>query len=146
MKGFTMYKIRTLNESHITSLSAENRTYSRFGKFLRKSGLDEFPQLLNVLIGDMSLIGPRPMPVAYENKYSEKQKERFSCKPGITGWAQVNGRNAITWEDRFAMDIWYVEHCTFWLDIKIVGLTAVQLFAGDNNEIGMPVFTGSKPA
>lgn len=146
MREFTLYKIRTLETTSDKNLSLENRTYTRFGKFLRKYGLDEFPQLLNILMGDMSLIGPRPMPIAYDGNYSARQKERFARKPGITGWAQVNGRNAMSWDDRFAMDIWYIEHCTFWLDMKIVGLTVAQLFAGDNNETAMPVFTGSNPA
>lgn len=143
MTGFTMYKIRTLETSSEANLSLENRKYTRLGRFLRNTGLDELPQLINVLRGEMSLIGPRPMPVAYESNYSAMQKGRFDCKPGMTGWAQVHGRNAISWEDRFAMDIWYIDHCSFWLDIKIAVLTIKQLIAGKSNEIKMPVFTGA---
>jgi lipopolysaccharide/colanic/teichoic acid biosynthesis glycosyltransferase len=143
MKAFTMYKIRTLETSVKVNLALENRTYTRLGRFLRNTALDELPQLINVLKGEMSLIGPRPMPVAYENNYSTMQKGRFACKPGMTGWAQVHGRNAISWEDRFAMDLWYIDHCSFWLDIKIIGLTIKQLLSGKSNEIKMPVFTGA---
>jgi lipopolysaccharide/colanic/teichoic acid biosynthesis glycosyltransferase len=143
LKGFTMYKIRTLESSAQASLSTENRRYARFGRFLRNTGLDELPQLLNVLRGEMSIIGPRPMPVEYESSYSKTQKRRFACKPGMTGWAQVHGRNAVSWDDRFSMDNWYIDHCSFWLDIKIIGRTIKQLLVDKNNEIKMPVFTST---
>ena len=145
MKAFTMYKISTLKSSADVDLSLENRDFTRFGKFLRRTGLDEFPQLMNVLKGEMSFVGPRPLPIAYETSYNEKQKDRFRCKPGITGWAQVNGRNAISWNDRFKMDIWYLKYQSFWLDLKIIAHTIVQLLVRESNEIDMPVFTGSNP-
>ena len=96
---------------------------TKAGKFIRKTSLDELPQLINVLNGDMSLVGPRPLLVEYLPLYSEEQKKRHWVKPGITGWAQVNGRNAISWEKKFELDIWYVHHLSLWLDIKILILT-----------------------
>jgi lipopolysaccharide/colanic/teichoic acid biosynthesis glycosyltransferase len=94
-----------------------------FGKKLRSTSLDELPELVNVLKGDMSLVGPRPLKMEYLSRYSEEQARRHEVKPGITGWAQVNGRNAVNWEKRFKMDVWYVDHHSLWLDIKIIAKT-----------------------
>jgi len=96
---------------------------TRFGKFLRKTSLDELPELFNVLKGDMSLVGPRPLLMEYLPLYSEEQMRRHEVKPGITGWAQINGRNSLSWEDKFKMDVWYVDNLSFWLDIRILLIT-----------------------
>jgi sugar transferase EpsL len=96
---------------------------TRFGCFLRSTSLDELPELINVLKGEMSLVGPRPLLMDYLDRYTPEQMRRHEVKPGITGWAQVNGRNALTWEQKFAMDVWYVDHQSLWLDIKIIVLT-----------------------
>lgn len=123
---------------------------TRFGRFLRSSSLDELPQLWNVLRGDMSLVGPRPLLVDYLPLYSPEQARRHEVRPGITGWTQVNGRNALSWDEKFGLDVWYVENRTFMLDLKILVLTVRQLFkprgisaAGHET---MPIFTGSMPA
>jgi sugar transferase EpsL len=94
-----------------------------FGRFLRSTSLDELPELLNVLKGDMSLVGPRPLLMQYLDRYTPEQARRHEVKPGITGWAQVNGRNALTWEEKFKLDLWYVDNWSFWLDLKIIGMT-----------------------
>lgn len=101
------------------------------GKLIRKTSLDEIPQLLNVIKGDMSLIGPRPLLVEYLPLYNESQKKRHLVRPGITGWAQVNGRNAISWEQKFEYDVWYVDHLSFWLDVKILFLTIKKVFKSE---------------
>src|SRR5690242_20960121 len=107
------------------------------GKFIRKTSLDEIPQLLNVIKGDMSIIGPRPLLVEYLPLYNDFQKRRHEVKPGITGWAQVNGRNAISWEQKFEYDVWYVDHLCFTLDVKIIFLTITKIIkAQDVNEQG----------
>ena len=124
-KLFSIYKFRTMTDEVNTDgelLSDEERLIS-FGMWLRKLSLDELPQLFNVLKGEMSFVGPRPLLSEYLPLYSTQQKKRHDVKPGITGWAQVNGRNAISWEEKFALDIWYVEHLSFMLDVKIIGLT-----------------------
>ena len=94
-----------------------------FGRYLRAHSLDELPELINVLKGDMSIVGPRPLLVRYLDRYTPEQARRHEVKPGLTGWAQVNGRNALSWEEKFALDVWYVDHQSLWLDLKIVGLT-----------------------
>ena len=118
------------------------------GNFIRKTSLDELPQLINVLRGDMSLVGPRPLLMAYLPLYSAEQARRHEVRPGITGWAQVNGRNALSWEEKFAMDVWYVDHCSLWLDVKILVLTVRKVLARDGisaaGEATMPRFTGSQ--
>lgn len=118
------------------------------GRFIRKTSLDELPQLINVLKGDMSLVGPRPLLVKYLPLYSETQKRRHEVKPGITGWAQVNGRNAISWQEKFNLDVYYVEHCSFWLDLKILWLTIVKVFKREgidaNQQTTMKPFTGNE--
>jgi hypothetical protein len=96
---------------------------TRFGKFLRAASLDELPELWNVVVGDMSLVGPRPLLMQYLDRYTPEQARRHEVRPGVTGWAQVNGRNAISWEQKFAYDVWYVDNLSFWLDLKILGLT-----------------------
>ncbi len=103
---------------------------SPVGKFLRKTSLDELPELINVFIGEMSLVGPRPLLVAYLQRYSAQQARRHDVLPGITGWAQINGRNAISWQKKFELDVWYVDHWTFWLDLKILVLTVWKVLSG----------------
>lgn len=131
-KIFTLYKFRTMTDDHNISgeLLPDIERIARFGSFLRKSSLDELPQLFNVLKGDISLVGPRPLLIEYLPLYNEEQKKRHLVKPGITGWAQVNGRNAITWEDKFKLDVYYVENLTFFLDIKILFKTIYRVFKG----------------
>jgi sugar transferase EpsL len=99
-----------------------------FGKFLRQTSLDELPELINVLRGEMSLVGPRPLLMDYLELYTAEQMRRHEVLPGITGWAQVNGRNTLTWEEKFALDVWYVDHQSFWLDLKIIGMTLWKVF------------------
>lgn len=117
------------------------------GNIIRKTSLDELPQLLNVLKGEMSIVGPRPLLVEYLSLYNDRQKRRHDVKPGITGWAQVNGRNTISWEQKFDYDVWYVEHLSFWLDIKILFLTALKVVKAEGisseSSVTMERFTGS---
>ncbi|WP_078428915.1 sugar transferase [Alkalihalobacterium alkalinitrilicum] len=138
-KPFYLYKFRTMtNEKDDEGkLLPDHQRLTSFGKLLRKSSLDELPQLINVLKGDISLIGPRPLLMQYVPLYSEEQLKRQSIKPGITGWAQVNGRNAISWEEKFKYDVWYVENQSFLLDIKIIILTIIKVFKSEGiNQIG----------
>ncbi len=102
-----------------------------FGRFLRKTSLDELPEFFNVIKGDMSIVGPRPLLMQYLDRYTPEQARRHEVKPGITGWAQVNGRNALTWEDKFRHDVWYVDHVSFWLDVKILALTVWKVVRGE---------------
>ncbi len=122
---FTLYKFRTMNNARDAEgkLLPDAERLTSFGRFLRSTSLDELPELFNVLKGDMSLVGPRPLLAQYLERYSPEQMRRHEVRPGITGWAQVNGRNALTWEQKFALDIWYVEHQSLPLDIKILFLT-----------------------
>lgn len=126
---FTLYKFRTMRELHDTDgkpkTDAERLT--RFGRFLRAISLDELPELYNVLRGEMSLVGPRPLLMQYLDRYTAVQARRMLAPPGITGWAQINGRNNVSWEDKFALDVWYVEHWSLWLDIKILLLTPFKV-------------------
>ena len=124
-KIFNIYKFRTMtNERDINGiLLPDELRYTIFGKFLRSTSLDELPSLLNVLKNDMSLVGPRPLLVEYLPLYSKNQSRRHEVKPGITGWAQVNGRNAISWNEKFDLDVWYVDNQSIWLDIKILYIT-----------------------
>jgi sugar transferase EpsL len=105
----------------------DEKRLTPFGKILRSTSLDELPELLNVLKGDLSLVGPRPLLMQYLDRYTPEQMRRHEVKPGITGWAQVNGRNAITWEDKFELDVWYVDHQSFWLDLKIIAITVWKI-------------------
>ena len=149
-KIFNMYKFRTMtNECDKDgNLLGDEVRLTKFGKFLRSTSLDELPGLWNVLKGDMSLVGPRPLLVEYLPLYSEKQSRRHEVRPGITGWAQVNGRNAISWDEKFDLDVWYVDNQSIWLDIKILWLTVKKVIVRDGisaqDDVTMPVFKGSK--
>jgi lipopolysaccharide/colanic/teichoic acid biosynthesis glycosyltransferase len=130
---FNMYKFRTMTnecDKNGVLLSDKDRL-TKFGKFLRSTSLDELPGLWCVLKGDMSLVGPRPLLVEYLPLYSEKQSRRHEVKPGITGWAQVNGRNAISWDEKFELDVWYVDNQSIWLDIKILWMTVKKVIVRD---------------
>ena len=147
---FEMFKFRSMRgaiDENGNPLPDSERLTS-FGKQLRSSSLDELPGLWNVLKGDMSLVGPRPLLVEYLPLYSKEQAKRHNVRPGITGWAQVNGRNAISWEQKFKLDVWYVENQSLWLDIKILFLTVKKVIVKDgisaDGEATMTKFTGSK--
>lgn len=148
-KPFYLYKFRTMSNEKDDNgqLLPDPLRLTRFGMLLRKSSMDELPQLLNVVKGDLSLVGPRPLLMEYLSLYSEEQAKRHMVRPGITGWAQVNGRNAVTWEDRFQRDVWYVENNNLMLDIKILWLTVKKVINSDgiSNEghITMPLFKGT---
>lgn len=149
-KPFMIYKFRTMREAwdaHGNPLPDHERL-TPFGVFLRRSSLDELPELWNVLRGDMSLVGPRPLRMEYLPRYSPEQARRHDVLPGITGWAQINGRNAISWEERFKLDVWYVDHHNLWLDLKIIVLTLYTVFKREGisaeNHATMPDFMGSK--
>jgi lipopolysaccharide/colanic/teichoic acid biosynthesis glycosyltransferase len=150
-KPFRMVKFRTLTQARGADgqLLPDALRLTSFGRFLRASSLDELPELWNVLKGDMSLVGPRPLLLEYLPLYSSEQARRHEVRPGITGWAQVNGRNALSWEDKFKLDVWYVDHRSLWLDIKILWLTVKKVLVRDGisaaGEATMPRFTGSKP-
>jgi len=121
-KSFTVYKFRTMTHTRDGqgNLLPDDLRSTRLGKFLRSSSLDELPELFNILRGEMSLVGPRPLLMEYLPLYSPEQMRRHDVHPGLSGWAQVNGRNALDWQTRFALDVWYVDHWSFWLDIKII--------------------------
>ncbi|MDQ2045204.1 MULTISPECIES: sugar transferase [unclassified Pseudoalteromonas] len=148
-KTFKMLKFRSMRDAidadnvHLT----DSERLTPFGRKLRSSSLDELPGLWNVLKGDMSLVGPRPLLVDYLPLYSPEQARRHNVKPGLTGWAQVNGRNAISWEDKFMYDVWYVDNQSFWLDLKILLLTVKKVFIKEgitaDDHVTMPFFTGS---
>jgi sugar transferase EpsL len=127
---FMMYKFRTMREEFDESGErlSDSLRLTEFGKFLRKFSLDELPELWNVLKGEMSLVGPRPLLMEYLALYDSLQARRHEVRPGITGWAQVNGRNAISWDEKFKLDVWYVDHQSLWLDMKILILTIVKVF------------------
>lgn len=127
---FKIIKFKTMNDKKDQSgnLLSDAERLTKIGSFVRKTSLDEIPQLINVLKGDMSLIGPRPLLIQYLPLYNEVQKRRHEVRPGITGWAQVNGRNAISWQQKFEYDVWYVDHISLWLDIKILFLTIKKVF------------------
>jgi sugar transferase EpsL len=124
-RPFFIYKFRTMTDASDAAgnLLPDSERLTRLGRFLRALSLDELPELINILRGEMSLVGPRPLLMEYLERYSSEQMRRHDVYPGLTGWAQVNGRNAITWQDKFALDIWYVDHWSFWLDIKIILMT-----------------------
>ncbi len=128
---FTLFKFRTMRDSRDENgnLLPDELRLTRFGKFLRSTSIDELPELFNVLRGEMSLVGPRPLLVRYLDRYSPEQARRHDVLPGITGWAQVNGRNILSWEDKFRLDVWYVDHWSFWLDIKILALTVWKVLS-----------------
>ncbi|WP_322549062.1 sugar transferase [Flavobacterium psychraquaticum] len=147
---FQIIKFKTMNDKKDAdgNLFPDAARLTPIGSFVRKTSLDEIPQLLNVLKGDMSLIGPRPLLIQYLPLYDAVQKKRHNIRPGITGWAQVNGRNAISWEQKFAYDVWYVENCSFVLDIKILVLTVKKVFKSEGisqeGEVTMEVFKGNQ--
>jgi len=148
-KPFYLYKFRTMSDLHDAEgnpLSDEIRL-TAFGKFLRKYSIDEFPQLINVVKGEMSLVGPRPFLMEYLILYTEEQMLRHNVKPGITGWAQVNGRNSLTWEEKFKMDVWYVKNKNLLLDLKILIKTAIKVIKKEGisqeGQVTMEKFTGS---
>ena len=135
-KPFRMVKFRTMTDERGPDgeLLPDEQRLTPFGKFLRATSLDEFPEMWNVLIGDMSVVGPRPLLMRYVSRYSAFQARRMEVKPGVTGWAQVNGRNSLTWEEKFALDVWYVDHRTFWLDMRIVVMTFFKVLARSGAE------------
>ena len=147
---FTLVKFRTMtNETDSNGVLLEDvLRLNKFGKFLRSTSLDELPELWNILKGEMSFVGPRPLLVEYLPLYSSQQKERHNVRPGITGWAQINGRNAISWEEKFDLDVWYVGHRTFWLDIRILFMTVSSVIKREGvsaqSHATMPIFKGSK--
>ena len=128
--------------------TADEQLMSRFGHFLRSSSLDELPELWNVVKGDMSLVGPRPLLMEYLPLYSPQQARRQEVRPGITGWAQVQGRNTLSWEKKFELDVWYVDHRSLWLDLKILSLTVIKVLARDGisqeGEATMTKFSGNE--
>ena len=126
---FTIYKFRTMTEERDENgnLLPDEQRLTRFGRFLRETSLDELPELFNVLKGDMSLVGPRPLLVEYLPYYTPEERKRHNMRPGITGWAQVNGRNAITWDQKLALDVWYVDNWSLWLDFKIILMTIIKV-------------------
>ena len=147
---FEFYKFRTMTDARNAAgeLLPDAARLTRFGELMRKSSLDELPQLVNVLKGDMSLVGPRPLLMEYLPLYSERQAQRHAVRPGMTGWAQVNGRNALDWEERFELDIWYVEHRSFRLDLRIIAMTAWRMLRPQGiaqpGHATMTKFTGSQ--
>jgi lipopolysaccharide/colanic/teichoic acid biosynthesis glycosyltransferase len=148
--SFTFYKFRTMSnecDSNGNLLPDEQRL-TTVGKFLRQTSLDELPQLWNVLIGDMSFVGPRPLHVRYLPRYNPEQARRHAVKPGITGWAQINGRNGISWEEKFQLDVWYVDHWSLWLDLKILLLTIWKVLKREgisqDGYVAMEEFQGSR--
>jgi lipopolysaccharide/colanic/teichoic acid biosynthesis glycosyltransferase len=152
LKGrpFALLKFRTMTDARDGqgNLLPDEQRLTTTGRWLRRLSLDELPQLLNVLRGDMSLVGPRPLLMEYLPLYTTEQARRHDVLPGITGWAQVNGRNALDWEERFRLDVWYVDHRSPWLDLRILGLTVARVLGGEGiNEPGaatMSKFTGSR--
>ena len=147
-RPFRMIKFRTMTDARSGGgqLLPDEERLGTFGRFLRTTSLDELPELWNVLMGEMSLVGPRPLLMEYLPLYSKEQARRHDVRPGITGWAQVNGRNALSWEEKFKLDVWYVDHRSFWLDLRILWLTLCKVLARDGisapGEATMPRFTG----
>ena len=149
-RPFKMIKFRTMHDAMDQNgiLLPDSERLTPFGSFLRTSSLDELPELWNVLKGDMSLVGPRPLLMEYLALYSTEQMRRHEVRPGVTGWAQINGRNALSWEEKFNFDVWYVDNQSFWLDLKILALTGKKVFVREGitaaGEATMPRFTGNK--
>lgn len=148
-ENFALIKFRTMiDTTHINGLElSDEERLIPFGRFLRATSLDELPEFINVLKGDMSLVGPRPLLMEYMSLYNARQARRHEVRPGITGWAQVNGRNALSWEEKFELDVWYVDNQSLWLDIKILFKTVLQVLKRDGISHGedatMPRFKGS---
>lgn len=149
-KPFEMIKFRTMRDAVDAQGNSlpDSERMTPFGSFLRASSLDELPELWNVLKGDMSLVGPRPLLMEYLPLYSPEQYRRHEVRPGVTGWAQINGRNALSWEEKFKLDVWYVDNRSLWLDLKILFLTIKKVVVRDGisaeGEVTMPKFTGRK--
>jgi lipopolysaccharide/colanic/teichoic acid biosynthesis glycosyltransferase len=147
-KPFVMYKFRTMSNERDDDgrVLPDAARLTRFGGFLRSTSLDELPELWNVLTGDMSLVGPRPLLMEYLPLYTSEQARRHEVRPGMTGWAQINGRNALTWEEKFDLDVWYVDNRSFWLDLRILGATMVMVLKREGishpDSATMPKFTG----
>jgi len=147
---FKLYKFRTMTDARDRNgvLLPDAQRLNRYGRILRSTSLDELPELWNVLLGDMSFVGPRPLLMEYLPLYNPEQARRHEVRPGITGWAQVNGRNALTWEEKFRLDVWYVDNHSVWLDLKILLLTVARVVARDGisakGEATMAKFTGSR--
>ena len=130
---FKLHKFRSMKKARDqkSELSTDDERITKFGNFLRRTSIDELPELFNILEGKMSIVGPRPLLMQYLERYSDEQARRHEVLPGITGWAQINGRNTISWEEKFRLDIWYVDHWTFCLDIKIILLTVWKVIKGE---------------
>jgi undecaprenyl phosphate N,N'-diacetylbacillosamine 1-phosphate transferase len=130
---FSVIKFKTMSDERDASgnLLPDEKRLSGVGRFIRKTSLDELPQLLNVVLGHMSLVGPRPLLKEYLPLYDDIQRRRHEVRPGITGWAQVNGRNTVSWPQKFAYDVWYVDHVSFWLDLRILFLTIIKVFKAE---------------
>lgn len=149
-KIFQLYKFRSMTEKcdENGNLLPDDQRLTRFGQILRSTSLDELPELLNILRGDMSIVGPRPLLVKYLPLYNEEQRHRHDVRPGLTGWAQVNGRNAISWEEKFKLDVWYVGHISFWVDVKVILMTVKKVFCRDGisseTSVTMEEFSGAK--
>lgn len=147
---FTVIKFRTMTDARDANgnLLADEKRLTPIGKFIRKTSIDEIPQLLNVLSGNMSFVGPRPLLIEYLGLYNQEQRRRHDVKPGITGWAQVNGRNTVQWPQRFAYDVWYVDNISFWLDIKILFMTFIKVLKAEGisstTSVTMEKFNGNK--
>lgn len=148
-KIFKVIKYKTMTDERDAegNLLPDEQRLTKVGKFVRSTSIDELPQLINVLKGDMALIGPRPLLVQYLPLYSKEQARRHEVRPGISGWAQCHGRNAISWTEKFKLDVWYVDHCTLWTDIKVIWITIMKVLKrADINEAGqatMEAFNGS---
>lgn len=144
-KIFKVIKFKSMTDERDAEgkLLPEAQRLTKVGAFIRKTSIDELPQLINVLKGDMSLIGPRPLLPKYLPLYSEEQHRRHDVRPGITGWAQVNGRNNVTWTEKFKLDVWYVDRCTLWLDIKIIFMTVKNVSSSKDIVLTTGPFTGS---
>jgi undecaprenyl phosphate N,N'-diacetylbacillosamine 1-phosphate transferase len=132
-KLFDVIKFKTMTDEQDSNgvLLSDEKRLTGIGKFIRRTSLDELPQLVNVIIGNMSIVGPRPLLVEYLALYNARQQRRHEVKPGITGWAQVNGRNTVAWKERFELDVWYVEHISFWVDVKILLQTVNKVFRAE---------------
>jgi len=149
-RPFILLKFRTMTDARDAdgNLLPDEQRLTSFGRFLRRTSMDELPELLNVLKGDMSLVGPRPLLMQYLDRYTSEQMRRHEVKPGITGWAQINGRNALSWEDKFALDVWYIDHLSLWLDLRIILLTIWKVLRREGiSQAGfatMPEFMGTE--
>ncbi|MDP0498041.1 MAG: sugar transferase [Verrucomicrobiota bacterium JB024] len=150
-KVFRLIKLRTMSDARGPDgeLLPDEQRLGRYGRFLRSTSLDELPELINILRGEMSLVGPRPLLVRYLPRYSPEQARRHDVRPGLTGWAQVKGRNAVSWPERFKLDVWYVDHRSFWLDLKIIAMTVEAVLCrrgiSAEGEATMSEFMGNEP-